>query len=819
MWISGREGAVFWIMIFADVAFPVAVRAVFTYAVPDALAHIIQPGVRVAVPFQQRETTGLVVEVHQRKPAFTFKQILEVVDPRPVLHQALLETAGWMSRFYYCGPGEALEAMLPAGITPGRELMIKPAENTSLPEVEPWPEVTSCLAGGPVAAAELLEIAGVSAGWINRQIKNGLLERFFVAESVIPVPKYERWKATGRFSSEAVIQELRSTKKIPKWAAGALEIFDKQLLPETPARLHALGIEQPAIQRLLKLQFIEKETFEPDFKVPDDAESRLNPLNEEQKKAFDHISAALNEGAFASFLLNGITGSGKTEVYLHAMLQSIKSGRPAILLIPEIALTPQTVRRFKHVFGDSIAVLHSRLSPRERRIDWDHVRNGRKKIVIGARSAIFAPVHNPGIIIIDEEHDPSFKQADPAPRYHAREVAHIRARYENTVVVCGSATPSLASLESVRQGKVVQLNLESRHGTAKLPPVTLLPMKHYRQSGMHGPLAAPLFLAAERALGRGEQVILLLNRRGYSPYLECETCADVPACPHCSVSLTFHKQDGQLRCHYCGYSVFSDGLKCKSCGTGGFAPVGQGTQQIEESLLKLFPGVKTIRFDLDTTGGRHSHDELLGAFARKEAQLLIGTQLVAKGHDFPDVTVVGVLNPDAMLAFPSYRSSERLFTMLAQVAGRAGRAEKPGQVFIQTNKPELDLYQCVAKHNTRLFAELEMQQREAMFYPPFSRLLKIECKDRKEPRAARAAATLVRLAQQISPGTPVLGPSPGLPAKRADFFYWDLLIKLPPSAGAHHIESFLDAVFEAYKQNPPSDCSSTTIIPVIDPQN
>jgi primosomal protein N' (replication factor Y) len=806
-------------MLFADIAFPIAVREVFTYTVPDHLSKTVLPGRRVFVPFGNSFKIGMTMRVHSEKPAFEAKPVEDVIDDAPVMDETLLELAAWMARYYYCGPGECVHAMMPVGMQVDSVMWLRPSKAALEQKGGKWDAVHAIFARESlVKRSHLITGAGVSESWINARIKNGELLREFIPETRMKAPVYERLTATPFFTEEALLTAAKNPKKPAKWIRQAQDLRDADLLPAPAAELRAAGFDGETLRRLLELDFLRVQSYEPVFSLLPGAETRLNPLNPEQQTVFEEINQALNAKHFASFLLKGITGSGKTEVYLHALAKTLAAGRNGLILVPEIALTPQTVRRFRNVFGEGIAVLHSRLSDRERLDEWEHIRNGRKRIVIGARSAVFAPLADIGLIVIDEEHDSSFKQADPAPRYHAREVALVRARACGAVVLSGSATPALASLESVQAGKARLLTLSARHGRAALPPVHIVDLKKYRQAGMHGPLAAPLFLACEEALGIGNQVILLHNRRGYANYVQCLACGNIPECPHCSVFLTFHKHSGQLRCHYCGYSQTS-AILCRTCGAADFFNQGKGTQQIEEELTTLFPGVSIARFDLDTLSGKHAHEEILAKFSRGESQLLIGTQLVTKGLDFPDVTVVGVVNADTELAFPSYRSNERWFQMLAQVAGRAGRAHKPGNVFIQTRRADEMVIRFAAKHDYDGFAELEREQRQALWYPPFARLIRIELKDKNAQKPMRAGERLAAIATNAFPGIPVLGPSPSSLLRRSDYFYWEMLIKLPNTSGASHIEKYLNTLFDKYRTDLPEGLSSVSIIPVVDPMN
>ncbi|MDX1639762.1 MAG: primosomal protein N', partial [Balneolaceae bacterium] len=536
--------------------------------------------------------------------------------------------------------------------------------------------------------------------------------------------------------------------------------------------------------------------------------SRLKQLNDEQQLALESILERVEEQRYASFLLYGITGSGKTEVYIHALREVLKQGRGGLVLVPEIGLTPQIIRRFYQVFGDQIAVLHSRLSNRERYNAWRALHMGEKRIAIGARSALFAPVPNLGLIVVDEEHDASYKQEDPAPRYHARDAAVMRASFNDAVVVMGSATPSMIALHGARKGKSELLSLGRRPLQAKLPEVHVVDLKQYR-SAMKGPLAVPLYDAIGSSLARDEQCILLYNRRGYAYFLQCEECGRIPECPNCSVSLTFHKNRNQLRCHYCGFSTRAD-EKCNECG-GEIRSIGSGTQQLEEQIGDLFPNAETLRMDFDTTSGKNAHDAILSRFGRGEADLLVGTQIVGKGLDFPNVTVVGVIQADTELAFPSFRSGERLFQLLCQVAGRSGRGDKEGVVYFQTWQPDHPAIQAAKEHSYRTFAKRELSYRKSLNYPPFSRIIRFTFKGKQEKRVQQVAAVFTECLTKTGRNLPALGPSPATLKKVQQYYRWETLVKIPTGWRADAIEKLLDGVFESYEKIKPPRTSSVRI--------
>ncbi|HLA64264.1 MAG TPA: primosomal protein N', partial [Rhodothermales bacterium] len=507
-----------------------------------------------------------------------------------------------------------------------------------------------------------------------------------------------------------------------------------------------------------------------------------------------------------TFLLHGVTGSGKTEVYIRAMKAARALGKTALVLVPEIALTPQTVRRFRAHFGDEVAVLHSRMSDGERLDAWRALRDGRFSIAVGPRSAVFAPLANLGLVVVDEEHETSYKQFDPAPRYHARDVAVMRAHRAGAVCVLGSATPSLESLANARAGKYRMLPMPERvpvrgEKPAPLPPVRIVNLAREKEvRRLKGALSHPLRLAIGVRLERKEQTILLQNRRGYSPVLTCDDCGFTPQCRDCAVSLTVHRAHHQLRCHYCGRAERLP-QTCPGCGSTALAFLGAGTQRVEEELAEVFPTARVLRMDLDTTSGKGSHREILDAFGRGEADILLGTQMVAKGLDFPRVTLVGVVNADTGMLLPDFRAAERSFQLLAQVAGRAGRAELEGEVILQTRNPDHPAVSFAVRHDYDGFAQQEMDERHALGYPPFGRVIGIEFKGPEERQvedlARRWTAALAEAAQGVEEVW-VLGPAAAFVGRIKGLFRHHTMLKagrnVPPALLAKLIRTAEKAI-------------------------
>lgn len=824
--------------LYADIVFPGPVRRCFTYSVPDngeKKGLSIQPGMRVWVPLKNQMAIGMVVNIHANRPSFKTREIVRTLDNEPVLSKELLDLTDWTHRFFYAGLGETFQAALPAGMNFIAKQFVRLQKNENKPPTRGIErEIYDFLMDVPSGTD--ISVDDIADRWQNRGTRalDRLAHKNLVEIWQIPKIRMEpkmqaiwdwRNEIRQKLESDGVISlladhypkqrralESGENAKLPKWISALIHLAGLPLPSTANEILGHPEITSYAWNRIKKTGFLESREIEIDRLSPSYPYEphAIKELNTEQLEIFKPIKQAVGARTFKRFLLFGITGSGKTEIYIHALRETLRQGRGGLILIPEIALTQQIVRRFYRIFGDDIAVLHSQLSDRERFNEWSLLQKGEKRIVIGPRSAVFAPVHDPGLIIIDEEHDTSYKQEDPAPRYNAREVGVMRAFINNAVVLTGSATPSLVSLRAVSQKKAELLKLESRHADSVLPRVHVLDLKQYR-SAMKGPLAVPLFKAIEEALSKKEQTILLLNRRGFSTFIQCNDCGSVVECPDCAVSLTYHKIKKKLRCHYCGYAQRLPSL-CPNCKEKTIEERGMGTQKAEMELLEIFPSARILRMDQDTTSKKGSHEKILNAFSSGKADILMGTQIVAKGLDFPNVTVVGVISSDTELAFPSYRSSERMYQLLSQVAGRSGRGKKPGQVFLQTLMPDHPVFKFAKSHDFPGFAKEEMKSRRALAYPPFSRLVKILFKSSDPQLIAQVAEIFTGILCRTVPGFDVLGPSPSTIPRIKKFFLWESHLKLPTEKGGKFIERLFNLVFEIYEKEKPSQAGKVRII-------
>ena len=705
---------------YAAVVLPIPVPRAYTYEIPADLAGRVVPGARVVVPVQRRQVVGLVAAVGVAVPEVAARAIVAAPDAEPALGPALLELGLWMSRYYGTPAGLALRALLPGALWSVRH----PA--------------------GPAERAErVLVLTAALPSLLER-------ERAFRRAPKRRVA-YEALEAMG---GSAPVRHLVAQLKL------------------SPAALD--GMVQQGLARYADV---------PRARDPFAALSSAPPptLTDAQRAV---VSAILETPPEVPALIHGVTGSGKTLVYLDVLRHVVASGHGAILLVPEIALTPQTVARVRGVFGDQVAVLHSGLSDGERADAWRALRRGERRVAVGPRSAVFAPVQRLGAIVVDEEHDPSYKQGS-APRYHARDTAVERARVEGARLILGSATPSLETLDLAAQGRIVTFALPERIGARPLPPVEVIDLKTASRVPEAGaiPWTEALDGAVSGALSRGEQAILLLNRRGFATFVQCPACGDVRGCPNCAIALTAHQTPPALRCHYCGHEEPIPET-CRVCGHATQRLRGLGTQQLEHFVAARFPAARIARMDLDTTSTKWAHHRILERVARGEVDILLGTQMIAKGLDFPNVTVVGVVDADTGLHFPDFRAAERTFQLVAQVAGRAGRGPKGGRVYVQTRSPDHHAIRAAAAHSVAAFAEAELPLRTPPSppYPPRIGLVRFVASG---PDQARTAAIAERVAgwlrragtERLEGALTVLGPAPCPITRLRGLWRWHVLVK------------------------------------------
>ena len=794
------------------------VEGVYTYAVPPHLDAAAAVGARVLVPFGPRPITGIVTAREPAPAAMQgkrIKAIAEVLDDAPPLPAELLKLTRWMAAYYACSWGDVLKAALPAGVDAGGTRQLTRTDQPAvwrgaslgrdlLVWLDGQPDAATGLDLGALGARFGQKVPGTLLAELEAA---GLMRLTYTATRAVQV-KTER-AVRLLVPAEEAQSAVRGARQLAVIAALAeLAAFAGGEPASQSDVLAQSGASSSTVKRLAELELVEvteREVVRSPLGSAPVTPTEAPAFHPSQRAAVDAVAMALMDEKAETFLLQGITGSGKTEVYLQALAACRALGKAAIVLVPEIALTPQTVRRFRGRFGDEVAVLHSRMSAGERYDAWRMLRQGRCQIAIGPRSAVLAPLENVGLIVVDEEHETSYKQFDPAPRYHARDVAVVRAHFAGAVCVLGSATPSFESVHNARIGKYTLLKMPERvpvkgHAAAPLPTVRVVDLAREKQvRRLRGALAHPLREAIARRLERGEQTILLQNRRGYAPVLSCDDCGTAPTCPDCAVSLTLHRpgrgRPTLLRCHYCGHAEAVPTV-CPACSAPDLAQLGHGTQRVEEELAALFPQARVLRMDLDTTGTKDAHATLLAQFGRGDADILVGTQMVAKGLDFPRVTLVGVVDADTGMLLPDFRASERAFQLIAQVAGRAGRADLPGEVLVQTRNPDHPAVAFALRHDVDGFAAHELAERRMLGYPPYGRLLGAEFKAPTEEAAERLAhqwtaeARALLAAQMDGDGAPpaidILGPTQALIGKIKGHWRFHTILKAtlttPPTA-------------------------------------
>ena len=684
-----------------------AVNKVFDYTVPDELAHLIQPGVRVLVPFGPRTIMGFVISLKEQTELQNLRPIKELIDVVPVLNDELRELGMSLSEETGSTMIQCFEAMIPNAMRAKYKKKLLCLSDTLSPNLASLFQNSRVIDYEQIPANLLKEVKQAiehKQVELIYEVKDQLGKKMIKYIALVD-PKLDL-SSFNRAAKQKQVLEYLIAQPNP--------VLKSQLMDELQVT-HA--IMKTLVDKSV-IKEIEVEAYRDPYADVVHQQSKALKLNQEQQVAVTTVAHACEENAHDIFLLHGITGSGKTEVYLQMIENVLAKGQQAIMLVPEIALTPQIAGRFKSRFQNKVAVLHSALSMGEKYDEWRKILKQEVQIVVGARSAIFAPFKDIGIIIIDEEHEATYKQEE-APRYHAIEVAKQRAITHRCPVVLGSATPSLESFARAQKGVYRLLTLSKRAvSTAKLPTVKLIDMRQHSTVSDQMILSDVLQEAIAKRLERQEQVVLLLNRRGYSNFMQCRECGEVVNCPNCDVSLTYHKPNQKLKCHYCGFESFIL-RRCPSCQSEELRFFGLGTQKVEEYLQDQFRGARIMRMDVDTTSKKGSHQELIAAFERKEADILIGTQMVGKGLDFPDVTLVGVLAADLMLHLSDFKAAERTFQLLTQVAGRAGRHELEGEVLIQTYSPEHYVMKCVVEQNYHAFYVEEMKMRRRFGYPPY----------------------------------------------------------------------------------------------------
>ncbi|NMO94655.1 primosomal protein N' [Paenibacillus lemnae] len=734
----------------------------FDYLIPDRLRPWVEVGSRVGVPFGNRTMQGYVVSLHPRSDidSARIKPIQSVLDFAPPLSPDLVDLSVWMKERYACRQITALQSMLPTALKGKAERYITLADPSEReqgsregvlfsvqPETEGEQNVLAFVRQrGEVSLEQLNRAFPEESASVKALLARGLLREY---QQIKDKLSKKTMKALELAVSLEEAQEALNNFPAKAQRQKDVLAYIVEMEPFLPLSLKevltTVGVTAGTVKGLADKGYIvieDMEVFRDPYKGRNFEPTEPLALTSEQKQVYSRIIHQLDERNHGVFLLHGVTGSGKTEIYLQIIQRCLEQEREAVVLVPEIALTPQMVERFKGRFGDRVAVMHSRLSSGERYDEWRKIHEGRASVVVGARSAVFAPFTSLGLIIMDEEHETSYKQEE-TPKYHARDVAIRRASQAGAVVILGSATPSLESYHAARSRSSSEfepelLEMPSRALGNRLPEVRIIDMREELKEGNRSMFSRPLHEAITARLERKEQIVLLLNRRGYSTFVMCRSCGYVAQCPECDISLTYHQKSNNLRCHYCGYAVQAPEV-CPDCGSEHIRYFGTGTQRVEEELAKLFPGIRVIRMDVDTTTEKGSHEKLLKQFRDKKADLLLGTQMVAKGLDFPDVTLVGVITADSALNLPDFRAAEKTFQLLTQVAGRAGRHHLPGEVFIQSYTPEHYSIIHASGHDYLSFVKDELKHRKALHYPPYCRLILVTLSHEQLPLLVRVA--------------------------------------------------------------------------------
>ncbi len=797
------------IIYFTDVILPVPLQKLFTYRITKAEAGYLQTGMRIAVPFGKSKIfTGLVYKVHQNRPeAYEAKEIYQILDEKPVITSKQLKHWEWIVEYYMCSLGEVLRAAIPSSLLLESETLIIRNKNFSAGEDLDYEEY---LIYEALQYQEKLKIEDIYKILDKKNIFpviQKLLDKkvIFTKEELYEQykPKLIRYiRLNEQYENDESLNELlNSLKRAEKQRKVILTYFQLRAGKEH-LRYSKLKKESEVSDAVIKT-LVEKEIFESYHlqvdRVSFDVETvPLKELNPVQETAYTEINNAFKVKNVA--LLHGITSSGKTEIYSRLIEDVLRSGKQVLYLLPEIALTTQIISRLQKYFGNKITVFHSRYSLNERVEVWEHMieRKDNAQIILGARSAVLLPFYDLGLIIVDEEHETSYKQFDPSPRYHARDAAVVLASLHQAKVLLGSATPSVESFYNTKSGKYALVELNHRFGNVLLPDIELTDIKEkHRKKRMNGHFSDRLIEEISNALEEKEQVILFQNRRGYAPIVECTSCGVSPQCPNCDVSLTYHKFRAELRCHYCGYTIPMPKV-CKACGNPTLDTKGFGTEQIELELNDIFPDARVARMDLDTTRGKYGYHKIISAFQEQEIDILVGTQMLSKGLDFNNVSLVGILNADNMLNFPDFRAHERSFQLMVQVSGRAGRAQKRGKVIIQTFNPYHQILQQVSVNDYAGMYKDQINERYQYHYPPIQRLIKITLKH-KDPNKVAMASEWLGKSLKNSFYDHVLGPAIPSISRIRNQYIRTLLIKLPASRSIGESKKIIRSVYNSFQ--------------------
>ncbi len=798
---------------YAEIILPLPLYSTFTYLIPEDMRIDVQIGSRVLVQFGRKKYyTGIVSATHSEKPAgYEVKPIMALLDKSPVVRYPQLKFWNWIAEYYLCSPGEVFKAAVPTGLKPESETCISINEDYEEHEgikLSDYQEIVVQL----LQERKRMKISEIESETKIKNIAriiNPLLEAGLIEINEKIVEKYKAKKISfvelniPRFDHDSLHEAFDKVNRSKQQEKALISYLDlsgwmrqnEEIKPVTKEKLLEVSGVSPAVIRGLvdkNIFSICKKSINRFNQTAKPSEIRLSELSQAQKKALDEVVESYKERQIS--LLRGVTGSGKTEIYTHLISKVLNSSNQVLYLVPEISLTTQLTDRLRKVFGDRLLVYHSKFSDNERVDVWKRLLTTNEPLlVLGVRSSVFLPFARLGLVIVDEEHEASFKQYDPAPRYNARDAAIMLASMHGARTLLGSATPSIETYYKAVTGKYGLIELNERFRGATLPEIKIVDMRDQRKRKRNkGILSEPLMLATEHALKDGFQAIMFQNRRGFAPVVVCSACGWTPKCHNCDVSLVYHKNSGLLRCHYCGFSQPVPRL-CPACGENSIETYGYGTERVAEEIHKEFENFRVARMDLDTTRNKDAYQEIIEEFANHETDILVGTQMVSKGLDFEKVKIVGVVNADTILNFPDFRSNERAFNMLEQVAGRAGRRKETGQVFIQTTKPDNQVLQRVKDHDYLKFYEEEIEERKKYMYPPFFRIINIYIKNKDSVSADAGAVILVKKLKEIF-GDRVLGPEKPFVSRVALWYIQSIMLKIENGASMKKVKDILRQV-------------------------
>jgi len=765
-------------------------QKLFTYKINQAESQFLEIGTRVAVPFGKSKLyTGIVQRIHNTEPqAYKAKDIHQILDDSPIVTTTQIKHWEWVADYYMAALGEVMRTALPSAFLLQSETKI--IKNSKFTEVSILSDQEFIIYEA-LQFQEMLDISKISTILSKKTVLpiiNSLLEKKAIRVQEVLYEKYtpklvKYIRLKENIKDFELKELLESLGKAPRQREALLQYYQnlnhskKQIQFSKFIKNNKLSAS--AVKALIDKKVFETYTLQEDRIKAGKSTLKIPKLSEAQAKAFSEINTAFS--AHSVCLLHGVTGSGKTEIYIHLIEKVLKEGKQALFLVPEIALTTQLINRLEQYFGSQISVFHSRYSMNERIEVWQNILHNKAKarLIVGARSAVFLPFSNLDLILVDEAHETSYKQFDPVPRYQARDTAIVLAKLVGAQVLLGTATPSIETYHNAKENKYTLVNLSERYGNTLLPEVHLLNLSDaYRKKQMKGHFSLKMLELIQKALENDEQVILFQNRRGYSPVVECESCGVSPQCPNCDVSLTYHKYKNELRCHYCGFSSEMPQV-CPACNNPTLNSKGFGTEQLEIEIKDLFPKAKVARMDHDTTRGKYSFHRIISSFQAREIDILVGTQMLSKGLDFSNVSLVGVMNADSMLNFPDFRAHERSFQMLVQVSGRAGRSEKRGKVLIQTYNPYHQILQQVTTNDYATMFKEQIEERWQYKYPPYYRIIRIILKH-KNFNTVTTASDWVGQSMANYFGSYVLGPTSPAIGRIRNQYIKEIMLKIPP---------------------------------------